>query len=148
MLISQFGGHAVLQLWDTLLQLFQVLGQLVVVLLQLLLQWSLVIGWIAWWLWGVNWKKAWVVLAEGAWVPLLLVLVMSALVWSQLSPSTMTVLGVVTLANFWWQLGALGLLVCAALFCGWLQGAFGWAPAELNLEPPAHAGHEGAHAHH
>jgi len=43
-----------------------------------------------------------------------------------------------------WQLGGVGLLVAVTLLCGWLQGVFGWTPAEINLEPveEAGAGHE------
>lgn len=131
------------------IELFQALWNVVYVLMDLLLQfaltWSLLIAWVAWWLWGVNWSKAWPVLAQGAWVPLLLIAVASALTWSQLTPSECPCLGFVTVPNFWWQLGAVGLLVALTLGCGWLQGLFGWAPPEVNLEPPAHAAE---HAHH
>jgi hypothetical protein len=51
------------------------------------------------------------------------------------------------LANFWWQLGAVGLIAGSALFCGWLQGYFGWTPAEMELEPAVHAA-EAGHGHH
>jgi hypothetical protein len=50
-----------------------------------------------------------------------------------------------TIPNFWWQLGGVGLLVGTALFCGWLQGVLGWTPEEIDLEPPVHAA---AHGHH
>src|SRR5206468_12679263 len=98
--------------------------------------WLLLIGWAAWWLWGVNWKQAWAVLALGAWLPVLLLMIASALVWSQIAPSDCSCLGFVTVPNFWWQLGGVGLLAAITLFCGWVQGVFGWAPAEIDLEPP------------
>jgi hypothetical protein len=79
-------------------------------------------------------------------VPLVLILVVSALVWSQLAPSDCSCLGFITVPNFWWQLGGVGLLAAVTLFCGWLQGVFGWTPAEVELEPPMPAGH--GHGHH
>lgn len=109
--------------------------------------WLLLIPWIAWWLWGVNWKNAWAVLSEGAWLPVLLIMIVSALVWSALAPSDCAVLGVARVPNFWWQLGGVSLLAALTLFCGWLQGVFGWAPAEVDLEPPA-AATDHAHGHH
>jgi hypothetical protein len=138
----------VADLWQTLVQLVVVLGNLLGELLLLALRWSLLLTWLAWWLWGVNWKKAWAALAAGAWAPVVLLMVITAGAWSQVAPSSCSCLGFVTVPNFWWQLGAVGLLVAVTLFCGWLQGVFGWAPAELNLEPPAPAAHGDGHAHH
>lgn len=132
------------QLGNTLWQLILVLGQLVVELGGLILVWSLLIAWLAWWLWAVNWRKVWPQLAAGGWAPVVLLVVMGALVWSSIAASP----------NFWWQLGGAILLAASALFCGWLQGVFGWHPAEIEIGPTAYAvpGHphhevEAAHAH-
>jgi hypothetical protein len=109
--------------------------------------------WCAWWLWGVNWKKAWPVLAAGGWVPVVLLMAVATLVWSRLDARGCNCLGAVVIPNVWWQLGSVCTLAAVALFCGWLQGYFGWTPAEISLEPPAvhddhaHAAHDG-HAHH
>ncbi len=106
--------------------------------------------WCAWWLGGVNWKKAWPMLAAGGWAPVVLLIVIATLVWSRLSPGGCDCLGVV-IPNVWWQLGGVCGLAAVALFCGWLQGFFGWTPSEISLEPPAdhddHA-HGPAPAHH
>ena len=110
--------------------------------------WLLLIAWLAWWLWGVNWKNAWTVLAQGAWLPVLLLMIVSALVWSQIAPSDCSCLGFVRVANFWWQLGGVGLLVAVTLFCGWLQGVLGWTPSEISLEPPPAPALEHGHGHH
>jgi hypothetical protein len=100
----------------------------------------LVIVWIAWWLWAVNWTRAWERLAEGAWVPLILVMIVAALVWSQIVPAASF--------NFWIQLVGVSVLVCLALFCGWLQGVMHWTPTEMSLEPPPPAhGHEAVEHH-
>lgn len=138
----------VIDLWQTLVQLADLLLRLAGDLLLFVLYWSLLIAWVAWWLLGVDWRRAWPVLAGGAWAPLTLLLVTGALVWSQLAPSTCTCLGFMAVPNFWWQLGGVGLLAALTLFCGWLQGVMQWYPAEVPIEPPAvHGGHE-AGAHH
>jgi hypothetical protein len=127
----------VLALWDFVVQL-----------LELAMSWSLLIAWVAWWLGGVNWKKTWPVLARGAWAPLVLLLVVSALVWSRIAPAQLD-LGLAAVPNFWWQLGAVVLLASITLLCGWLQGLLGWAPPEISLEPSAHdPSHGHAHGHH
>src|SRR6266436_3500440 len=92
--------------------------------------------WCAWWLWGVDWNKAWPVLARGAWAPVVLLVLLSAYVWSHISPGDGNCLGLIIIPNFWWQLGSVSTWTVLALFCGWLQGKLGWAPAEINLEPP------------
>ncbi len=133
--------------FDVLWTLVLTLGELIVKLLVLLLQSSLLIAWVAWWLCAVNWSKLWPVLARGAWLPALLLLLVSALVWSRIAPSDCACLGFMTVPNFWWQLGAVGLLAAVTLFCGWLQGVFHWTPAEISLEPPPGADHGHANAH-
>ncbi|HEV3255736.1 MAG TPA: hypothetical protein VG013_02530 [Gemmataceae bacterium] len=128
--------------WETLGQVLLSVLILLGDLVWFLLQWSLVIAWLAWALWGVNWRKTWPVLARGGWAPLVLLVVFIALAWSQILPEAWY--GV---PNFWWQLGAVSLLAAATLFCGWLQDVLGWTPAEVELEPPAVPdAHE--HGHH
>jgi hypothetical protein len=104
--------------------------------------------WVAFWLWAVNWKKVWPVLAQGVWAPVTLLAVFSAFVWSRIDERSCNCLGFMTLPTFWWQLGSVATLVAVALFCGWLQGLRHWQPADINLEPPA-AGHDHhGHGHH
>ena len=101
--------------------------------------------WCAWWLWCVNWKHAWPVLARGGWIVVVLLTFVSALAWSGVFPSSCDCLPI-PLANFWWQLGACTTLVLVALFCGWLQGRFGLTPAEVDFEPVEHPDDRG-HGH-
>jgi len=136
----------VAELAHTLLELLQNLGTLLVQVIQLALTWALLIAWVAWWLLGVNWKKTWPVLARGGWAPVVLLGVMAALVWSRLAPGDRNFLGFVHVANFWWQLYAVSLVIALTLFCGWLQGVFGWTPPEIDFEPPPPADH--GHEHH
>jgi hypothetical protein len=137
-------------LGDILGRLFQRLGELIAANQGLLVAGLLIFAWSAYWLWGVNWQRAWQVLGQGAWVPLVLLLIMAALVWSRLAPGDCECLGFTTVPNFWWQLGGVGALTAWTLFLGWVQGYFGWQPPELDLEPPAPAdhGHGDGHAHH
>jgi hypothetical protein len=116
--------------------------------------------WCLFWLLAVNWGRAWPVLAAGGWAPVVLLALVVALVWSRLAPSSWDFYGLVTVPNFWWQLGAAGVLVASALFCGWLQQALRWSPGEVDVGPPPGAvdlhghehpvgtfhGHEYAHA--
>jgi hypothetical protein len=105
--------------------------------------------WCAWWLWCVNWKKTWPVLAEGGWMPVVLLVLIVALAWSRIFPSQCTCLGF-PIANFVWQLGGVTALVLMALFCGWVQGQLNWTPPEVSFEPSPteDAGHHGHAAHH
>jgi hypothetical protein len=101
--------------------------------------------WCAWWLWCVNWKHAWPVLARGGWIVVVLLTFVSALAWSGVFPSSCDRLGF-PLVNFWWQLGACTTLALVALFCGWLQGRLGLTPAEVTFDPVEHHGDHG-HGH-
>lgn len=102
--------------------------------------------WVAWWLWAVNWKKLWPVLALGGWLPAVLLFLMSAVVWSRVDPVSCSCLGFFVLPNFVWQLGCVSALAAVALFCGWLQGLLRCGPAEVSVEPPAAA--PDGHGHH
>ena len=108
-------------------------------LVQDALSWSLLIVWLAWCLFGVNWKKVWGVLAQGAWAPLILAMVLAAMAWSQMTPAA---------PHFWWKLGGVSLVVAASFLCGWIQSYFGWQPAEINLEPINPASNANGHDHH
>ncbi len=137
------------ELFQTGTELVTLVLRLVVQLLQLGLVWSPLLVWIAWWLFAVDWKKACKALSEGAWAPLVLLWVMIAAVWAQVSPSVLALSQNAAIANFWWQLGAVGLAIGSAFFLGWLQLHYNWTPEEISIDPPvpaADAGH--GHAHH
>jgi hypothetical protein len=134
-------------IWQTLGTLAGSLGTLFVQLSSLGMHWVLWILWVVWWLFAVNWKKGCSALSIGGWAPLVLLMLLTSLVWSQLQPSSAD-WGFVTLPNFWWQLGYVGMLVGIAFICGWLQGVYHLAPAELDLNPPAHGHGHHDHGHH
>jgi hypothetical protein len=120
--------------WEPL----QRVGHVVLVLLPLGL-------WCVWWLWAVDWRKTWPALARGAWAPVLLLMFLTAGVWSRVAPGGLE--WVPLLPNFYRQLTVVGTLVGIALFCGWLQGRYGWVPTEINLEPPPAAHGDDHHLH-
>ena len=128
---------------DILLQIGVLLGRLLYPLGMFLVNWLPLLLWAAWWLWAADWKKVWPMLGQGAWVPAVLLIVVGAMAWSQIAPSSCDCLGV-HVPNFWWQLGAGGLLAAIALFCGWLQGLLAWEPPEISFDPPAVA-HDHGH---
>ena len=131
-------------LWQALVQFGQAFGELIVQLAALGAHWILLIVWVAWWLLGVNWQRAWPALRHGGWAPVALLTLIVAVVWSRIQP----VDAEFPIPNFVWQLGYMLVLVAFALFCGWLQGVLRWAPPEISLEPPAHGGNHGHAAHH
>ena len=114
---------------------------------------TLLIGiglWCVWWLFAVNWSKAWPVLGRGGWAPVVLLVLVSAYAWSQIAPGDCGCLGVVRIPSGWWHLGSTVGLTLLALFCGWIQGVMHWAPAEVPIEPPGHGSmaHGHGHGHH
>lgn len=135
------------ELWDLVWKLGDAFWNLLSYVLGAALHWLLAIAWFAWWLGGVNWNKAWPVLRSGAWVGVVLAMLTSALVWAELAPGACDCLGFITVPNFWWQLGGVSTLVALALFAGWLQGQWGYAPPEVPVEPAAGHDHGSAHAH-
>ncbi len=91
--------------------------------------------------------RQWPVLARGAWAPVVLLILIAATVWTKVQPIDCTCLGFAVVPNGWWQLGSVCTLAAVALFCGWLQGYFGWTPEEVAVEAPAgEHGHD--HGHH
>jgi hypothetical protein len=130
-------------IWQTLHVLLQTLGILVVQLSSLGLHWLLWILWAAWWLGAVNAKKTRHFLAVGGWAPSLLLILLTAIVWSRLDARPSACLG---LPNFWWQLVYVCGLAASAMLCGWLQSVLHWTPREINLDPPAST-HDASHGH-
>src|SRR5215471_9162716 len=106
----------------------------IVELLNTVLLWLLVLlAWVLWWLLAVNWRKAWPMLAEGGWAPLVLLMLMSSMGWAMIDARTCNCLGFLSVPNGWWQLGFISMLAALALVCGWLQGYFAWTPAEISV---------------
>lgn len=136
------------ELGNTLWQLLQVGGTLIVDLLRLAMGWSLVLVWLAWALWGIDWRKLWPTLAQGAWAPVVLLALVGSMVWAFVDPTPLTLTGA-TLSSYWGHVIGMALLLGATAFCGWLQLFMGWHPPEIDLEPgPAHDPHGHGHEQH
>lgn len=137
--------HSLSELISRLSETVSGLGGVLAWLIMFALAWSLVIAWVAWWLWGVNWTRARDALRHGGWIPVCLLIFVAALVWSRLAPRPLS-LGFTNVPNFWWQLAATGLLAGGTLFLGWLQGAMGWTPPDYPIYPEGDD-HGHGHAH-
>jgi len=111
-------------------------------LLLALAPWAL---WCVWWLFAVNWRQAWPMLAAGGWAPAVLLLVMASMAWAMIDARPCSCLGVLIVPNGWWQLGCLSTLAALALVCGWVQGRLAWTPPEISTEPPLEAHEHVAH---
>jgi hypothetical protein len=113
--------------------------------------WAL-LPWAVWcvvWLGAVNWRKAWPMLAEGGWVPVVLLMIAASMAWAMIDARPCECLGFLEVPNGWWQLGVICTLAALALVCGWLQGYFAWTPPEISVEPPPveHIHHDGHGVH-
>lgn len=133
-----------MEIFQSLWQILVNLGALAVGIVTLGIHWFALVAWLAWWLFGVNWRKVWPVLSGGGWVPFVLLIILGAAAWAALQPVPCSCLKDVP--PFWSHLGAVGLLAGITLLCGWLQGLLQWAPADINLDPPTAPAH--AHGHH
>ena len=125
------------------------LNELAMRLWHLLLIGTPLLAWCCFWLFAVNWKKAWSVLAQGAWMPLVLLTCFVPFVWSRIQWTNCTSVGTLPIPNFWWQFITVLLYVGVAFFCGWLQGYFHLSPFEMEIEPAVEAHGDGhGHGHH
>lgn len=102
---------------------------------------------------AVNWRRFWPVLRGGGAVSFALLLILVALVWSQIAPAEATFGPGITIGNFWWQLLTVLVVAGVALLAGWIQDRYGWYPPEYTLEPAvvhghAHDGHDHGSDHH
>lgn len=75
-----------MELITNLLVLLIAVWNVIVTLLGLVLPWTPLIAWVAFWLLAVNWVKLSQVLASGGWIGVLLIGFMMILVWSVVAP--------------------------------------------------------------
>ncbi|MBC8289651.1 MAG: hypothetical protein H8E37_04970 [Planctomycetes bacterium] len=77
---------AIFQLYESILQLFVVLWDIVWSLAVVLLQYAPLIAWVAFWLLAVNWVKYREVLASGGWIGVVLIGFIMVLIWGLVAP--------------------------------------------------------------
>ncbi len=69
-----------------LLQLIQALGLFVWEIVRLIVPWTPLIAWVAYWMFAVDWVRLRSFLLQGGWVGVLLIAVMAILVWGVVAP--------------------------------------------------------------
>jgi hypothetical protein len=75
-----------MELIRNLLELLQATWNVVVTLLTLILPWTPLICWVAYWLFAVNWVKVREVLIKGGWIGIVLLGLMTVVVWGVVDP--------------------------------------------------------------
>lgn len=115
-------------LWDRVLDLFVVSGDLFVYLVQLIAPWTPLLAWIAFWLFAVNWVKLRDVMVRGGFVGVVLIGLVWALVWGTVSPVDQHEMLGLAVGNYVGKMMYVTVLLCIMFLCGSLQLA-GFLPA-------------------
>ncbi len=138
-----------------LLTLLFAVWQLVISLLVLVVPWTPLLGWLAFWLYAVNWVKLRAVLLDGGWIGVAFFGLMAVLIWGVIAPPTHAdghhhIIGL-TLSNFVGKTVYVSALISIMFICGSVQlsGACGpWAYfPEPQPEDQHHHGHGHDHGH-
>lgn len=128
---------------------------LAISLLALVMPWTPLIGWLAFWLFAVDWVKLRAVLLQGGWIGVLAIGLMTILIWGLIAPPETGfhhLLGL-TLSNFVGKTVYVTALLAIMFLCGSVQlsGACGnWASfPEPQPEDHGHGhGHDQGHDTH
>lgn len=125
-------------LFFSVVAVFGTLGEIV-------LPWTPLIAWIAFWLLAVNWVTLRSILLRGGWVGFLLIGLVMILVWGAAAPPLSgghKLLGL-TLSNYVGKTVYVTFLLCIALVCGSVQlsGAVRPVFSEADEEPANSGGH-------
>lgn len=128
--------------------------QLLVALLAVILPWTPLYAWIAFWALAVDWVKLRLVLIRGGWIGLVLVALVATLVWGMVDPPTEGSHFLIgkTVGNFVGKFMYVTGLLVIMLICGSVQLAGGcgtWAtfPEDAEEDMHAHAVHGDAPVH-
>jgi hypothetical protein len=138
-----------------LVQLLLALWDLVVAVLALLVPWTPLAAWVAFWLYAVDWVKLREIIVRGGWIGLVLLGVMAAFLWGLVAPpesGAHHLLGL-TVSNFVGKLIYVTSLLVIMQLCGSVQlaGLCGrWAsfPEDAPEAHADHGGHAGGHGEH
>lgn len=141
---------AVVDLFQSLINVFWSLRDVVVALVRVIVPWLPLLLWIAFWSLAVNWVKAFDVLRKGGYIGVLLLMFMAVIVWGAVAPPIegSHVLFGLTVSNYAGKFIYVTMLTCIALLCGSAQmsGTFGSLIDFSNEDQPedSHDAH-GAH---
>ena len=142
---------AVIELFQSLVNVFWSVLNVVVALFRVIVPWLPLFAWIAFWSLAVNWAKAFDILRKGGFIGVLLLMFVAVLVWGAVAPpieGTHTLFGL-TVSNFAGKFIYVTLLTCISLLCGSVQmsGTFGSLIDFSDDDEPAHDHSHGAQAH-
>jgi hypothetical protein len=124
-----------------LLDLIQSLGLLLLAVVQAVLPWSALIGWIAWWTLAVDWVRLRSYLLQGGWIGVMLIALTAILVWGVVAPpdgGSHSLLGL-HVSNFVGKTIYVTALLVIMLLCGSVQLS-GCCSKLVNLEQPSSGG--------
>ena len=147
-------------LFDALTQLAASLWDLLTALLDLLVPWTPLAAWVAFWLLAVNWIRLRVTLAKGGWVGLVLIGAIAVLIWGSVAPGAggFDFFGL-KVSNFVEKTVYVSGLACIMFIAGALQLS-GFAAGWCRFEEPVliaeahghgdhgHAAHDSGHGGH
>lgn len=141
---------------DALLNAVEKLGgpvrEVVIALAGLVLPWTPLLAWIAFWLFAVNWTRLRKIFSEGGWIGVVLIGAVMVLVWGSLAPLAggyHDFFGIHVTNSFVEKFVYVAGLFCIMFLCGALQLS-GFGTTCCPLEEPvliADAHDHGGHAH-
>lgn len=120
---------ALLELFQSLVNVFWSVLDVVLALVQVILPWLPLLAWIAFWSLAVNWVRTFDILRRGGFIGVLLLMFLAVVVWGAVAPpieGSHTVFGL-TVSNYAGKFIYVTMLTCIALLCGSVQmsGTFG-----------------------
>lgn len=141
---------AVIELFQSLVNVFWSLLDVVVALVKVVLPWLPLLAWIGYWSLAVNWAKSFDILRRGGFIGVLLLMFVAVIVWGAVAPpvdGVHTLFGL-TVSNYAGKFIYVTMLTCIALLCGSVQmsGTFG-SLIDFSSEDQVEDEHV-AHAHH
>ncbi|MGC4089147.1 MAG: hypothetical protein QM756_14940 [Polyangiaceae bacterium] len=136
-----------LEVLSNLVSLLAAVWQLVISVAALILPWTPLIGWLAFWLFAVDWVKLRAVMLQGAWIAVLFFGFMAILIWGVIAPPDdgFHYFFGLTLSNFVGKTVYVTALITIMYLCGSVQlsGACGsWASFPEPEPEESHHGHD------
>ncbi len=140
-----------MELLTAVVDLFLALFDVFTALARVIVPWLPLIAWIAFWTLAVNWQKLFRVLVPGfGWIPVLLLMFVTILVWGAIAPppaGSHQILGLNVSNYIGKALYIFGLAAITAL-CGSVQlSGCCDSLCRWDAEEPASEGHASAHSH-
>ena len=139
------------QLLESILNLIVAVWNVVRDIFVLVLPWTPLVAWVAFWLLAVNWVKYRAVLVKGGWTGLFFIGLMMILIWGLIAPPVdgfHHVFGL-SLSNFVGKTVYVTALFSIMFVCGSVQlsGACGSLACFKSEDEPADQGHGHDHGH-